>query len=124
LVEDDERGGRPKSTRTEANNAAVADLVKNDGQIASRMIADSLNIPKTVVFRIMKEDLGKRKSFARFVPHSLTPEPTKLKVLANFDPKKLQPFITPVLSRFISARIFSVPQVKNEVKRTPLCGCY
>jgi len=28
-----------------------------------------------------------------------------------------------VLSRFISARLFSVPQVENEVKRTPLCGC-
>ena len=27
------------------------------------------------------------------------------------------------LSRFISARLFSVPQVENEVKRTPLCGC-
>jgi len=30
LVEDDERGSRPKSTRTEANIAAIADLVKND----------------------------------------------------------------------------------------------
>jgi hypothetical protein len=30
LVKDDERGGRPKSTRTEVNIAAVADLVKND----------------------------------------------------------------------------------------------
>jgi len=30
LVEDDERGGRPKSTRTEVNIAAVSDLVKND----------------------------------------------------------------------------------------------
>jgi hypothetical protein len=30
LVEDDERGGRPKSTRTEVNIATVADLVKND----------------------------------------------------------------------------------------------
>jgi len=28
LVEDDEGGGRPKSTRTEVNIAAVADLVK------------------------------------------------------------------------------------------------
>ena len=28
-----------------------------------------------------------------------------------------------VLSRFISARLISVPQVENEVKRTPLCGC-
>jgi len=74
LVEDDERGGRPKSTRTEVNIAAVADLVKNDRRIASGMIAGSLNIPESVVLRIFKEDLGKRKLCARFVPHSLTPE--------------------------------------------------
>jgi transposase len=35
LVKDDERGGRPKSTRTEVNVAAVADLVKNGRRIAS-----------------------------------------------------------------------------------------
>jgi hypothetical protein len=52
----------------------LADLVKHDHRIASRMIAESLNIPKTVVLRIPKEDLGKRKLCARFVPHSLTPE--------------------------------------------------
>ena len=74
LVEDDERGGRSKSNRTELNIAAVADLVKNDRRIASRMIAESLKIPKTIVIRILKEDLGKRKLCARFVPHSLTPE--------------------------------------------------
>ena len=28
LVDDDERGGRPKSIRTDVNTAAVADLVK------------------------------------------------------------------------------------------------
>jgi hypothetical protein len=37
LVEDDERGGRPKLTRTEVNIAAVADLVKNDRRIALRI---------------------------------------------------------------------------------------
>jgi hypothetical protein len=74
LVEDDESGGRPKSTRTEVNIAAVADLVKNYRRIASRMIAESLNIPKTVVLRILKEDSGKRKLCARFVPHPLAPE--------------------------------------------------
>jgi len=36
------------------------------------MIAESLNIPKTLVLRILKEDLGKRKLSARFVRHSLT----------------------------------------------------
>ena len=41
LVEYYERDGHPKSTRTEVNIAAVADLVKNDRRIASRMIAES-----------------------------------------------------------------------------------
>jgi hypothetical protein len=38
------------------------------------MIAESLNILKTVVPQILKEDLGKRKLCAHFVPHFLTPE--------------------------------------------------
>ena len=38
------------------------------------MIAESLNIPETVVLRILKEDLGKRKLCACFVSHSLTSE--------------------------------------------------
>jgi hypothetical protein len=66
MVKDDERGGRPQLTRTEVNIAAVADLVKNDRRIASRITAESLNIPKTVVLRILKEDLGNRKSCACF----------------------------------------------------------
>jgi hypothetical protein len=70
LVEDDDSGGRPKSTRSEVNIAAVADLVKNDRRIASTMIAESLNIPKTVVVRILNEGLGKRKLCAHFFPHS------------------------------------------------------
>jgi len=49
-------------------------VVKNDRRIASRMTAESLNIPKTAVLRILKEDLGKRKLCACFVSHSLTPE--------------------------------------------------
>jgi len=46
LVEDYEKGGRPKCTRTEVNTAAVADLVKNDRQIASRMIPNFLTSPR------------------------------------------------------------------------------
>ena len=68
------RGGHPQLTLTEVNIAAVADLVKNDHRITSRMIVESLNIPKTVVLQILKEDLGKRQLCARFVPHSLTPK--------------------------------------------------
>ena len=74
LVEGDERGGRSKSTRTEVNIAAVADFIKNDRRIASRMTTEYLNTPKTVVLRILKGDLGKGKLCARFVPQSLIPE--------------------------------------------------
>jgi DNA-binding IscR family transcriptional regulator len=52
LVEDDERGGCPKLTQTEVNIAAVSDLVKNDHRITSRIIAESMNIPKTAVLQI------------------------------------------------------------------------
>jgi hypothetical protein len=45
LVEDDERGVHLKSTRTEVNIAAVADLIKNDHRTASRMIVDSYENP-------------------------------------------------------------------------------
>ena len=54
LVEDDERGGRPKSTRTEVNIAAVAYVVKNGRRNPSKMIAKSLNITKAIVLRILK----------------------------------------------------------------------
>jgi hypothetical protein len=49
------------SNSAEVNTAAVAGLVQNDLRIASRMMAEYLNIPKTVVPRILKEDLGRRK---------------------------------------------------------------
>jgi hypothetical protein len=87
LVDDDERGGHPKSTQTEINIVAVADLVKNDHRITSRMMAECLNIPKTVVLQILKEDLGKRKLCACFVPHSLTPQQREDRVTSCQDIK-------------------------------------
>jgi hypothetical protein len=66
------------------------------------MIAESLNIPKTAVLRILKEDLGNRKLCARFVPHSLTPEQREDRVtscheiiaMADADRKFLNKIIT------------------------------
>jgi hypothetical protein len=78
LVEDDERGGIPQSTRSEVNIAAVAaDLFKNDCQITLGMIAESLNIPKTVVLRILKEDFCSRV----FSCFTIIRQPTQLPIL-------------------------------------------
>jgi hypothetical protein len=120
LVEDDESGGRPKWTRTEVNIAAVADLVKNDRRIASRMIAECLNIPKTVV----RPAAFCSRDF--FLLHDNAPVHKAAIVCQFLTQKNATTFYPPtptVLSRFFSARLFSVPQVENEVKRSPLCGC-
>ena len=58
-----------------------------------------------------------------FLLHNNTPANKTASVCQFLTPKMLQPFITPVLPRFISARLFPVPQVENEGKRTPLGGC-
>jgi len=77
-------------------------LVKND-QIAIRIIAESLAIFKIVVLRMLKEDLGKRKLCAGFVPHSLTPEQTEDRVtscqelIAMADTDKYFFFLTKLL---------------------------
>jgi hypothetical protein len=49
------------------------------------MIEESLNIPKTIVLQILKEDLGKKKLCACFVPHCLTPEQSEARVTSSQD---------------------------------------
>ena len=58
-----------------------------------------------------------------FLLHVNAPAHKAASVYKFLTQKMLQPFITPVLSRFIFVRLFSVRKVENEVKRTPLCGC-
>jgi len=72
-MEDDERGDRPKSTRTEVNIAAVADLVKNNRRIASRIIAESLNI-RTTDSSDSERGFGKEKVVCTFCSTLLTPD--------------------------------------------------
>ena len=57
-----------------------------------------------------------------FLLHHNAPAHKAASVCQFLTQKILQPFINPALSRFISARPLSVPQVENEVKRTPLCN--
>jgi hypothetical protein len=101
-------GGRPKSTRTEVNIAAVAaDLVKNDRRIASTMTAESLNIPKTVVLRILKEDFCCRDFW---LLHDNAPAHKAASVCQFLTPKMLQPFITPrTLLIYLRQTIFCSP---------------
>jgi hypothetical protein len=70
------------------------------------MIAESLNITKTVFRLIFKEDFCSRDFF---LLHDNAPAHKAASVCEFLTKKMLQPFIAALLSRFISARLLSVP---------------
>jgi hypothetical protein len=60
-VKDDECSGRPTISRTD-DIAAVDKMVKEGQKVTSRLIADTLGIPKTVVLWILREDMKIKKT--------------------------------------------------------------
>jgi len=84
-VKDDERSGRPTTSRTDDNIAAVQKMIKEERNVMSRLIAYTLGIPKTVVLRFLREYLKKRKLCSRFDPHAPTREQMDERVAACQD---------------------------------------
>ncbi|GFS71524.1 histone-lysine N-methyltransferase SETMAR [Nephila pilipes] len=84
-MDDDERCGRPRSSRTDENVEIVQALVRSDRRMTIEMIAESLNMSVGSVFTIMTEDLKKKKLCARFVPHTLTTEQKEHRIASSED---------------------------------------
>jgi len=99
-VKDDERNGR-STRRTDDNIAAVDKMVKEDRNMTSRLIADTLGIPKTVVLRILREDLKKRNRPGTFGSKNSTVSDSKTS--RNIEP-------TPIIARYVSSRLLPVPE--------------
>ena len=78
-VEEDTRPGRPKTSVTKANIAAVKIVVEQDARLSVRDIASCTGISEGSVQTILKEHLDLGKVCARWVPHLLTEEKTPLK---------------------------------------------
>ena len=72
-VEDEPRSGRQKITRSRTTNMIkqVREMLARDRWLTLRRIAEEVVISKETVRTIVREDLGKRKIFSRFVPHRL-----------------------------------------------------
>ena len=66
------RSGRPSSSRNEDNVVCIRDMIREDGTVTVRMLADALHINKSTCHQILREDLGKQKLHARLVLHALT----------------------------------------------------
>ena len=73
-VEDDTRPGRPKTSVTKANIAAVKIVVEQDARLTVKDIASCTGISEGSVQTILKKRLDLRKVCARWVPHLLTEE--------------------------------------------------
>ncbi|XP_068528923.1 histone-lysine N-methyltransferase SETMAR-like [Anas acuta] len=73
-VEDDNRSGRPLTSKKNENVSRVKNLLNHDRRMSIRIIADDLSIPQTQVFEMVKENLAMRKLGAKFVPRVLSEE--------------------------------------------------
>ena len=73
-VEDDTRPGRPKTSVTMANIAAVKIVVEQDARLSVKDIASCTGISEGSVQTILKKRLDLRKVCTRWVPHLLTEE--------------------------------------------------
>ena len=100
-MKDDEGSGRPTTSRTDDNIAAVDKMVQEDRNLTSQLIADTLGIPKTVVLRILRANLKKQKLCSRFGSNNSTVSDSKTR--RNIEPP-------PILARFVSPRLLPVPE--------------
>jgi hypothetical protein len=69
---DDLKSGRPSTPGNAATISNVGEMVTRDRRWALRMMTDELNINKETIRQILPEDLRKRKTCAKFDPHTLT----------------------------------------------------
>jgi transposase len=78
-IRDDPRPGRPKTSTDERSVKLVADFLAEDRRATCEEISQATGISPTSVFRILTNDLQKRKICTQWVPYCLTDIATLLK---------------------------------------------
>jgi len=73
-VEDEPRGRRRSTSKTEDNVERVRYLVRSDRRLTLRMISSELNLNRFTAHQILTQDLDMRKVCAKMVPKNLTTE--------------------------------------------------
>jgi len=79
-VTNEERSGRPETSRTQENIAKVRQILRKNPRLTVRSIAEQVNIDKVTVRKIITEDLDMRKVCAKMVSKELTEEQKQRKV--------------------------------------------
>ncbi|XP_015922448.1 protein GVQW3-like [Parasteatoda tepidariorum] len=70
-IEDDERSGRPSTSKTDENIDKVKEILFNNSKLTIREIAEGLNIAYISVQDILVNDLGFRRVATKLVPKDL-----------------------------------------------------
>ena len=81
-VTDEERSGRPATSRTEENIANVRQILRENRRLTVRSIAGQVNIGREIVRKIFTEDLDMRKVCAKMVPKELPEEQKQRRVFS------------------------------------------
>ena len=84
-MKDDQRSGRPSTSRTTDSTEQVKQLARADRRLTVRMIASELSISKETAWRIIIEDLGMCKICAKMVPKLLSDNQKERRVLVCKD---------------------------------------
>ncbi|XP_036336110.1 histone-lysine N-methyltransferase SETMAR-like [Rhagoletis pomonella] len=72
--QDEHRSGRPNEVTTPEMVKKIHKAVMDDRRLKVREVADIVGILKSMVHRILSDDLEMKKLWARWVPRLLTPD--------------------------------------------------
>ena len=81
-VTEEERSGRPSTSRTEENIAKIRQIMRKNRRLTVRGIAEQVNIDRETVRKILTEDLDMRKVCAKMVPKELTEKQKQSRVFS------------------------------------------
>jgi len=113
-VTDEERSGRPATSRTEENIAKIRQIVSEIRRLTVRSIAEQVNIDREIFRKILTEDLDMRNVCAKMVPKELTEEQKQRRVTICQDLLERQ---DDILGRIITGDKTWVYQYDPETKR-------
>ena len=81
-VADEERLGRPATSRTKEIIAKARQIVHENRRLTIRSIAEQVNIYREIIRKILTEDLDIRKVCAKMVPKDLTEKQKQRRVFS------------------------------------------
>ena len=113
-VTDEERSGRPATSRTEENIAKVRQILRENRRLTVGSIAEQVNIDRETVRKILTEDLDMRKVCGKMVPKEFTEEQKQRSVTICQDLLEMQ---DDILGRVIAGDETWAYQYSPETKR-------